>query len=78
MMDFPSSPVVKILPSNAGAVGSIPGCRAKIPHVSWPQNQNIKQKPYGNKFNKGFKIGPHQIKVFKKANITFIRHIYHT
>ena len=65
-MDFPSSSVVKILPSNAGAVGSIPGCGAKIPHASWPQNQNINQKPYGNKFNKGFKNCQHQIKVLRK------------
>ena len=31
-------------PSNAGGVGSIPGRGAKIPHASWPNNQNIKQK----------------------------------
>ena len=29
--NFPSSPVVKTLPSNAGGVGSIPGWGAKIP-----------------------------------------------
>ena len=50
--DFPDSPVVKTLPSNAGGVGSIPGWGAKIPHVSGPKNQNIKQKQYCNKFNK--------------------------
>ena len=33
---------------------------AKIPHVSWPENQNIKQKQYCNKFIKDFKNGSHQ------------------
>ena len=42
--DFPGRPVIKTLPSNAGGVGSIPGQEAKIPHASWPKNQNIKQK----------------------------------
>ena len=55
-----SGPVVKTLPSNAEAVGSIPGWGAKIPHALRPKNQNIKQKQYCNKFNKDFKIGPHQ------------------
>ena len=32
--DFPGSPVVKNLPSNAGDVGSIPGQRTEIPHTS--------------------------------------------
>ena len=31
--DFPSGPVVKTLPSNAGGVGSIPGWGTKIPHA---------------------------------------------
>ena len=34
--DFPSSPGVKNLPSNAGDVGSIPGWGTKIPHA-WGQ-----------------------------------------
>ena len=42
--DFPGGPVVKTSPSNAGGTGSIPGWGAKIPHASWPKNQNIKQK----------------------------------
>ena len=42
--DFPGSPVVKTLPSNAEGAGSIPGRGAKIPHALWPNNQNIKQK----------------------------------
>ena len=44
--------MVKILPFSAGNVGSIPGQGAKIPHVSRPKTQNIKQKQYCNKFNK--------------------------
>ena len=36
--------MVKTLLSNAGGEGSIPGWGAKIPHASWPKNQNIKQK----------------------------------
>ena len=55
--DFPSGPVVKASPSNAGGAGSIPGQGAKIPHASRPKNQDIKQK---NKFNKDFKNGPHR------------------
>ena len=53
--DFPGGPVVKILPSNAGSAGSIPGWGAKIPHAPWPKNQNIKQKQCCNKFKKYFK-----------------------
>ena len=60
LWDFPGSPAVKTLPSNAGGEGSIPGWEAKIPHASWPKNQSIKQKQYCNKFNKDFKNGPHQ------------------
>ena len=52
--DFPGGPVVKTSPSNAGGVGLIPGQGAKISHASRPENQNIKQKQYCNKFNKGF------------------------
>ena len=33
--------MVKTSPSNAGGAGSIPGRGAKIPHASWPKNQNI-------------------------------------
>ena len=54
--------MVKSLPSSAGGVGLIPGWGAKIPHVSRPKNENIKQKQYCNKFNKDFKNGPHQKK----------------
>ena len=51
--------MVRILPSHATGSGSIPGQEAKIPHASWPKNQNIKQKQYCSKFNKHFKNGPH-------------------
>ena len=64
--DFPSSPVVKTLPSNAGGAGSIPGGGGKIPHASWPKKQNMKQKQYCNKFNKDFKNGPYKKKSLKK------------
>ena len=38
---FPGGPVVKTLPSSAGAAGSIPGQEAKIPHASQrKQKQN--------------------------------------
>ena len=57
--DFPRGPVVKTLPSNAGAMGSIPGLEARILHGSQPKNQNIKQKQYHKKFNKEFKNGLH-------------------
>ena len=55
--------MVKILPSRARGVGSVPGWGTKI---SWPQNQNINQKQYSNKFNKDCKNGPHKKKVFKE------------
>ena len=60
MRDFPGGPVVKTLPSNAWGAGSIPGGVDNIPHASGPTNQNIKQKQYCNKLNKGFKNNPHQ------------------
>ena len=36
LMDFPGSPVVKTLPSNAGSESSIPGWGVKIPQASGP------------------------------------------
>ena len=45
-----------------------PGQGAKIPHASWPENQNIKQKQYCNKFNEDFKNGPHQKKKVKESH----------
>ena len=60
--------MVKTVPSNAGSVGSIPGQGAKTLHGSGPKEKkkNIKQKQYCNKFNKGFKNGPHQKNLKKK------------
>ena len=46
---YPGGPVVKILPSNAGGTGSIPGWGSKIPHAWQPKRQNIKQKQYCKK-----------------------------
>ena len=60
--DFPDSPVVRTLPSNAGGAGSIPGQGARVPHASQPKNRNVKQKQYCDKFGKDFKNGPHQKK----------------
>ena len=42
--NFPAGPVVESLPSRVGGVGSIPGQGARIPHASWPQILNIKNK----------------------------------
>ena len=44
--------MVKTLPSNAEVTGLIPGGEAKIPHVSWPKNQDRKLKQHCNKFSK--------------------------
>ena len=33
--------MVNPLSFNAGGVGSIPGWGARIPHASWPKNQNL-------------------------------------
>ena len=52
MWDFPGGSVVKSSPSSAGGVGSVPGQGTKIPHASWPKNQDIKQKQYYNKSSK--------------------------
>ena len=54
--DFPGCPVVKIVPSCAGAAGLILGVGAKMPHALWPQNQNIKQRQYCNEFNTDLKM----------------------
>ena len=59
--DVPGGPVVKTLPSNAGA-----GQGAKIPHALRPKKQNTKQNQYCNKFNKDFKNGPLQKKKKKR------------
>ena len=46
---FSGGSVVKTLPSNAGAVGLIPGQGAKSLHASCTKHQNIKQKHHCNK-----------------------------
>ena len=70
MRDLPGDPVVKASPTKAVGVGSIPRQRAKIPQASCPENQNIRQRQYCNKFNKDLKNGPHQKKkrILKNKN----------
>ena len=58
--------MVKTPASNAGGARLITAQGAKIPHVLWPENQNMKQKQYCNKFNKDFKNGQKNLK--KKNN----------
>ena len=58
--------MVKTSPSNAAGAGLIPGLGAKIPRASRPENQNIKQKQYCNKFSKNF-IKMVHIKKLKKS-----------
>ena len=55
----------------AQGTGSNPGQEAKSPHVSRPKNQNIKQKQYCDKFNKGFENGPPKkiLKTNKQKNL---------
>ena len=69
-MGLPGGPAVKISLSNAGGDASIPGQGAMIPHTSWPENRNVKQKQYRNKFNKDFKNGSHQkiLKMKKRSS----------
>ena len=59
--DFPRGPLLRTSPSSAGGTGSIFGQGAEIPYVWQPINQNKKQK-----FNKDFKNGLHEKKIFKK------------
>ena len=47
------------LPIQGVWIWSLVGQEPKITHALWAKNQNIKQKPYCNKFNKDFKNGPH-------------------
>ena len=51
MRGLPGGAVVKILPSNAGGMGSIPG-QAFTCHVA--EKPKRKQKQHCNKFNKNF------------------------
>ena len=55
--DFPGEQVVKTSSSNAEGESLIPGQETNIPHASWSKKpKTLKQKQYGNKFNKDFKI----------------------
>ena len=66
---LPGGLVVKTSPSNTGDVGSIPGWGAKIPHISQPRSQNIKQKQHCTKNSiRDFKNGPHLKKIKNKKN----------
>ena len=57
--DFSGGPVLKISPSKAGGVSLIPDHGTKVPRVSWPKKQNVRQKQYC--LNKDFlKNGSHQ------------------
>ena len=38
--------MVETLPSRAQGVSSIPGQGTKIPHASWPKNQNMKNRSH--------------------------------
>ena len=60
--NFSHSLVIKTWPSNEGGAGLISAWETKMPHASWPKNQNIKQKQSCNKFSKHFKNGPRQKK----------------
>ena len=64
--------MVKILPSNAGAEGSIPGEGAKIPYASQPKKIKTKQKQYCNKFSTDFLKMAHIKKFLKKKNFASI------
>ena len=44
MREFPGGPVVKISPSNAWSVCSIPGQGAKIPHAPQPKKKKKKKE----------------------------------
>ena len=63
--DFPGGPVVNFAFQRRGCGFNL---WAKVPHASWPKNQNIKQKQYCNKFSKGFKKKVHIKKIFKKGS----------
>ena len=53
--DFLGGPGIKTSPSNAGGSDSIPGWGTMIPRASQgKKKQNMRQKQYGNKLNKGF------------------------
>ena len=63
--DFPGSPVVKTLPSNAGGVDLIPSLGAKIPHALCPK----KKKKKHEKKEEEEAIVKYSIKTFKMVLI---------
>ena len=58
-------PVVQWLRLHLPIQGSIPGQGAKIPHASWPKNQNIKQKQFCNTVNKHLKKSHRRVAINK-------------
>ena len=46
--DFPGSPMVKTLPSNAGGAGLIPGQGTQIPHTSRSSQKKKERKKLTN------------------------------
>ena len=67
--DFPSGPVVKTSPSNAGCTGSVPSQGAKSPHALWPKSQNKSSTVTGS--IKTLKNYPHFFKKRKKNHLEF-------
>ena len=61
-MGVPGGLVVKISPSNARNVGSIPGQGAEIPHAAPPKRSKHKNNPKGKVLikNAGYIVSPHQ------------------
>ena len=53
--NFPYSPVVGTLTSNAGTANFIPFQGVKIPHATQPKSQNTQQQSH-NKFNKDLEV----------------------
>ena len=68
--------MVKILPSNAGAEGSIPGEGAKIPYASQPKKIKTKQKQYCNKFSTDFLKMAHIKKFLKKKKLCIYWNVF--
>ena len=69
--DFPGSPVINTLPSNARGAGSIPGRATKIPHATWATNQSMKQNNIVTNSVKTLKM-VHIGKTFKKRVIIYV------
>ena len=61
--------MVRTLPSNTQGEGPIPGQGVKIPRASWPENPNVKQKWYRNKFDRTLKMAHIKKKKSLKKNV---------